>query len=59
MTKGKMIKALKEVGIRTGDKNGSTVKLEHLKTYEITKLYANAFQSVVTCEGMCPDCLCK
>lgn len=34
-----MTKALKEKGIRTGDKDGSTVKLEHLKTYQIIKMY--------------------
>lgn len=39
MTKGKMIKMLKEKGIRKGDKNGATVQLEHLKTHEIVKLY--------------------
>ena len=40
LTKGKMIKALKEqAGIRRGDKNGSRVKLEHLKAPEVTKLY--------------------
>lgn len=39
MTKGKMIKALKEKGIRKGDKNGATVSLEHLKTYQIINLY--------------------
>lgn len=38
--KGKMIKALKAKGIRRGDKNGSIVSLEHLKTYEVIKLYA-------------------
>ena len=39
MTKGKMIRSLKEHGIRRGDKDGATVSLEHLKSYEITKLY--------------------
>ena len=39
MFKGNMIKQLKLKGIKTGDKNGSTVKLEHLKTSEIIKLY--------------------
>lgn len=38
-TKGKMIKALKEKGIRSGDKNGAMVSLEHLKTYQIINLY--------------------
>lgn len=41
MTKGKMVVALKKAGIRRGEKNGTaTVKLEHLKSYEVTKLYA-------------------
>ena len=40
LTKGKMIKALKEqAGIRFGDKNGAKVKLEHLKSFAITELY--------------------
>jgi hypothetical protein len=39
LTKGKMTKALKEHGIRKGDKNGATVSLEHLKTYQIINLY--------------------
>jgi hypothetical protein len=39
LSKGKMISALKKVGIRKGDKNGAEVKLEHLKTPEITTLY--------------------
>ena len=40
LTKGKMIKQLKEkAGIRYGDKNGSKVKLEHLKTPQITAMY--------------------
>jgi hypothetical protein len=39
MFKGQMVKALKEKGIKTGDKNGATVKLEHLKTVEVMKLY--------------------
>lgn len=38
-TKGTMIKELKKNGIRRGDKNGSIVKLEHLKAYQVTKLY--------------------
>ena len=38
--KGKMIRELKKVGIRRGDKNGSIVPLEHLKTPEVIKLYA-------------------
>ena len=39
LTKGFMIKKLKEKGIRKGDKNGATVQLEHLKTFQITKMY--------------------
>lgn len=39
LTKGKMISALKEHGLRTGDKNGSKVKLEHLKSYQIIDMY--------------------
>jgi hypothetical protein len=39
LTKGKMTKALNEKGIRTGDKDGAMVQLEHLKTYQITKMY--------------------
>lgn len=39
MFKGQMMKQLKALGIKTGDKNGATVKLEHLKTSEIIKLY--------------------
>ena len=39
LTKGKMIKALNQVGIRTGDKGGAKVHLSHLKTPEVTKLY--------------------
>ena len=39
LTKGKMITALKQNGIRHGDKNGVRVPLEHLKSYAITKLY--------------------
>ena len=39
LTKGKMIKSLKEHGVRFGDKNGARVKLEHLKSYTITELY--------------------
>jgi hypothetical protein len=39
LTKGTMVKELKKKGVRTGDKDGATVKLEHLKTYQITKLY--------------------
>ena len=39
ISKGKMIKSLKEHGIRKGDKNGATVSLEHLKTYQVINLY--------------------
>jgi hypothetical protein len=39
LTKGFMIGELKKIGIRTGDKNGSKVKLEHLKSFAITELY--------------------
>ena len=39
LTKGVMIKELKKNGIRSGDKNGARVKLEHLKTPDVTKLY--------------------
>ena len=39
MTKGKMIKALKAKGVRKGDKDGAMVSLEHLKTFQIAKMY--------------------
>lgn len=39
LTKGKMIKCLKEHGIRKADKEGYTVSLEHLKMYQVSKLY--------------------
>ena len=39
LTKGKMIKCLKEHGIRKADKEGATVSLEHLKMFQISKLY--------------------
>jgi hypothetical protein len=39
LTKGKMIKSLKDQGIRFGDKNGAKVKLEHFKSFAITVLY--------------------
>lgn len=39
LTKGSMIKALKQRGIRTGDKDGALVALEHLKTFQVTDLY--------------------
>lgn len=38
MTKGKMIKKLKEWGIR---KTSSGKKLEHAKTFEIIKIYSD------------------
>jgi hypothetical protein len=44
MTKGFMIRELKKKNVRTGDKNGSRVKLEHLKATEVTKLYFKHFQ---------------
>ncbi len=40
MTKGKMIKALKEKGIR---RTAEGKKLELVKAYEVTKLYYDAF----------------
>lgn len=39
LTKGKMIQQLKKQGVRKGDKNGSAVQLEHLKTYQVSELY--------------------
>lgn len=39
LTKGQMIKALKAKGVRAGEKDGAIVKLEHLKTFAVTKLY--------------------
>ena len=39
LTKGFMVKALKEKGIRKADKDGSTVSLEHLKTHQVINLY--------------------
>lgn len=39
MTKGKMIKSLKQKNIRRGDKHGAMVPLEHLKTYQVINLY--------------------
>ena len=43
MTKGEMIKRLKSVGIRRGNKDGADVKLEHLKTFAIINLYYDTF----------------
>ena len=39
ITKGTMIKILKKNGIRRGEKDGAIVGLEHLKAYQVTKLY--------------------
>ena len=39
MTKGKMIKELKTKGIRSGEKEGAKVSLEHLKYYQVAKMY--------------------
>lgn len=39
LTKGTMIKTLKAKGVRKGDKDGSTVSLEHLKTHQVISLY--------------------
>ena len=39
LTKGFMTKELKKAGVHTGDKDGAMVSLEHLKTYQITKMY--------------------
>lgn len=39
LTKGKMIQTLKKQGIRRGDKGSAIVKLEHLKTPDVIKLY--------------------
>lgn len=38
-SKGKLIKELKVKGIRKGDKNGSTVSLEHLKYADVVNLW--------------------
>lgn len=38
-TKGTLVKELKELGIRKGDKDGAVVSLEHLKYYQIVNLY--------------------
>lgn len=40
LSKGKMISELKKKGIRKGDKNGAEVSLEHLKTFQVIKLYS-------------------
>ena len=44
MFKGQMIRKLKSIGVRTGDKNGAIVKLEHLKTSDVIKVYKKYFQ---------------
>jgi len=45
-TKGYMIKKLKERGYRKGiqDNTGALVQLEHLKYYQIAKLYNEVFE---------------
>ena len=45
LTKGKMCKELKANGIRTGEKNGAIVSLEHLKTFQIIKMYAEMIEN--------------
>lgn len=37
--KRKFIKALKDAGIRSADKNGAKVCVKHLKTYQAINLY--------------------
>lgn len=39
MTKGQMIKALHSIGIRSGDRDGVEKKLQHLRYFEICRLY--------------------
>ena len=39
ITKGYMINELKKNGVRKGEKDGSVVQLEHLKTCQIARLY--------------------
>jgi hypothetical protein len=39
LTKGYMTKELKKKGIHVGDKDGSLVSLEHLKTHQVINLY--------------------
>lgn len=44
MTKGMMIKELKQAGIRKAVKEGiGLVSLEHLKFYQVCKLWAETF----------------
>lgn len=38
-TKGALIKELKKMGVRKGNKQGATVSLEHLKFADIVNLY--------------------
>lgn len=38
-SKGQLIKQLKAKGIRRGDKQGSTVSLEHLKYADVVSLW--------------------
>ena len=45
MTKGKMINALKAIGVRKGDKEGFTVCLEQLKTHQVVNLYFKYFKT--------------
>lgn len=42
-TKGKMIKWLKQNGIRKGDKDGATVSLERLRTHQIATMFFNMY----------------
>lgn len=39
MTKGRMIQELKKNEVRSGEKEGAKVQLEHLKTHQIIDLY--------------------
>ena len=38
-SKGKLIKELKQKGVRKGDKQGATVSLEHLKYADVVTLW--------------------
>lgn len=38
-SKGKLIKELKQKGVRKGDKQGATVSLEHLKYADVVNLW--------------------
>jgi hypothetical protein len=44
MTKGSMIRERKKINVRKGIKDGSIVKLEHLKAIDVAKLYYKHFQ---------------